>query len=312
MSSPDRLAATILIAVMNGERTIEKAVISALSQTVKDIEVIVVDDGSSDSTSEILKRLESEDPRIKLVSHARNLGVSAARNTGLDLAQGEWVAILDADDSFELNRLERVMIAGESEDIDIVIDNLTLVEEGTGKREVAFPEEWFDNDCLDIERLLVYDTPGKHNYRPIGFSKPVIRRSVIEASSLSYNTRFWLAEDFLFLAELLINGARARLINEPLYNYSVGSTSSVSSKNGACQNILVNDEIRRKVAIGVLEQSARRRLLGQLKDRKEAFKVQEVINTFKEAALLSALLPLLSVSPGYVFRRVLGAAMRRI
>ena len=95
---------SVVIPAFNAMRTIGQTLESALSQTLAAIEVIVVDDGSTDATREAVRRIQ--DPRVRLVSQP-NRGASVARNTGIAQAKGEWVAFLDADDAWTANKLER-------------------------------------------------------------------------------------------------------------------------------------------------------------------------------------------------------------
>ena len=97
---------SIITPVFNGERYLADALRSALSQTHTRLEIIVVNDGSSDGTVTIAEQFAQDDPRIKLV-HQRNQGLSSARNTGLRHAQGEFVCFLDHDDALESAKLER-------------------------------------------------------------------------------------------------------------------------------------------------------------------------------------------------------------
>jgi glycosyltransferase involved in cell wall biosynthesis len=98
--------ASIVIPVFNGERYLTDALESALSQTHQNLEVIVVNDGSTDDTASIAARYAQLDPRIKLIQQ-RNQGLSAARNTGLHHAQGSFVGFLDHDDALDPHKLER-------------------------------------------------------------------------------------------------------------------------------------------------------------------------------------------------------------
>ena len=91
---------SIVIPVFNGEKFIKNCVESIVVQTIKEIQIIIVDDGSQDNTLSILRILESKDERIEVI-HQNNAGVSAARNIGLQAVQAEWVLFVDADDKIE-------------------------------------------------------------------------------------------------------------------------------------------------------------------------------------------------------------------
>ena len=91
---------SVIIAAFNAQRWINLSIESAQSQTLREIEIIVVDDGSTDDTAEMVMRIAKDDPRIHLIQQP-NAGVGAARNAGIRLARGKFVAPLDADDLWQ-------------------------------------------------------------------------------------------------------------------------------------------------------------------------------------------------------------------
>ena len=88
---------SIIVPCYNVERYVEQCIRSIMGQSYKNIEIITVDDGSPDNSSQILDKLANEDSRIKVI-HKQNAGVSAARNSGLDVATGDYVVFVDGDD----------------------------------------------------------------------------------------------------------------------------------------------------------------------------------------------------------------------
>ena len=99
-------AVSALLPVHNGERYIESALRSVMDQTLREIEIVAVDDGSTDSTPEILARLAAEDPRIRILRQEPNVGLATALNRGLEVCRGEYVARMDGDDLCEPTRFE--------------------------------------------------------------------------------------------------------------------------------------------------------------------------------------------------------------
>lgn len=112
MSSANAAAplVSVITAVYNGERYLAEAIESVLNQTFRNFEYLLLDDGSTDASSAILKRYAGQDRRIVLMTHL-NMGVAATENRGLQAAQGTWVAILDQDDIWLPQRLERQLAA---------------------------------------------------------------------------------------------------------------------------------------------------------------------------------------------------------
>ena len=112
--------ASIIIPCYNAASYISDTLVSARNQTVTDIEIICVDDGSTDDTLSILQAQAAEDPRIR-VFHQRNAGEGPAREAGRRQATGDWLAFLDADDFFEPTAVEEAVACGEREHADVVI-----------------------------------------------------------------------------------------------------------------------------------------------------------------------------------------------
>ena len=99
---------SVIIPVYNAEGTIKKCVQSVTNQTYTNLEIIVINDGSTDSTALKLKKIEAYDKRIKVI-HIKNNGVSNARNVGLDCANGEYITFLDSDDEIDINIYEKMI-----------------------------------------------------------------------------------------------------------------------------------------------------------------------------------------------------------
>ncbi|MFC6974687.1 glycosyltransferase family 2 protein [Halomicroarcula sp. GCM10025709] len=105
MTGADRPRVSVVVPTYNRADTVGRAVESALAQTVTDIEVVVVDDGSTDDTAAVVTGIDDE--RVRYLAHERNRGRSAARNTGIEAARGEYVAFLDSDDRWLPGKLDR-------------------------------------------------------------------------------------------------------------------------------------------------------------------------------------------------------------
>jgi len=125
------MSVSVIIPAFNAQATIERAVMTVVNQTHPPLEVIVVDDASTDGTRDVVRRLAKAEPRIKLLENATNRGPSGSRNRGFQAAQGEWVAIQDADDAWVETRLELMLDAAQRHDADFVADNMLLHDIGT-------------------------------------------------------------------------------------------------------------------------------------------------------------------------------------
>lgn len=208
---------SVIIPCYNAEAFLADAVRSVQAQTHQDFECLLVDDGSGDGTRALIERLAREDLRLRPIILPRNQGVSAARNAALDAARGEWVALLDADDLWEPQRLARLLQAAEAMGADFVGDNLKIV---------TFPDGRLLRLALDPQELngVVWTTEAfleRCSYVSVGETlsilQPLMRRAFIDAHKLRYDARFRSSEDFRLYAEALIAGARFVTIGEAGY-----------------------------------------------------------------------------------------------
>lgn len=119
---------SVIIPVYNSEKYVEKCVRSVMNQTYRDLEIIIVNDGSTDSSGEILERLGEEDKRIRLF-HQENGGVAVARNRGLEDTTGEYLTFVDGDDYIAEDYIERLYAYAVEKGAELVICGLTYVDE---------------------------------------------------------------------------------------------------------------------------------------------------------------------------------------
>jgi succinoglycan biosynthesis protein ExoO len=219
---------SVIIPAYNTEAYIAKAIESALEQTLTDLEVIIVDDGSSDKTLEIAKSFT--DQRLKVIVNQQNIGVSAARNRALRAAQGEWIAILDSDDWYASERLEKLVLLGEETNADMIADDLYLIKDGATSPWSTLIQESGEhiNEILQIDVVYfvetdVYRQAGLH----LGLSKPIFKRKFLVKHGIEYDETITIAEDFWLDLKCLIKGARFFVIPEPYYFYRSRLISSV-------------------------------------------------------------------------------------
>ena len=118
---------SIIIPVYNNEKYVEKCIRSVMNQTFRDLEILVIDDGSTDKSGEILDHLAAEDKRIRLF-HQENSGVAAARNKGLDSATGEYFTFVDGDDYIASDYIEKLHTCAVEKGVKMVICGLTHVD----------------------------------------------------------------------------------------------------------------------------------------------------------------------------------------
>lgn len=206
---------SVIIAAYNVEAYIGRAIASVQAQTVSDLEILIVDDASRDGTATLVNHLASTDPRIRLLSQPENRGPSAARNRAVREAEGEWVAVLDADDAWRPERLEKLLeLAGET-GAEAVADNQILFDDSV-KRESGVAFTFPDRKItLDAEALF-----SRSNPLELGILKMMFRRSMLAEHGLAYDESLRFAEDLKLLCEFVLGGGRVMITNDAYYIYT--------------------------------------------------------------------------------------------
>jgi glycosyltransferase involved in cell wall biosynthesis len=211
---------SVVIPVYNSASTLTRAVNSVLRQTLHDIEVLIVDDASCDTSLAMAHELAKRDARIRVLTVRQNRGKSHAMNIAVNQAGGAWVAVLDADDWYEPTRLELLVSAAGAQCAELVADNQyfhdaaadrvvrTAFADGRARPAQALTRQAFVAGC---------DPYADFDY---GMLKPIVRTDFIRRVGLTYRENTRLAEDFLYLVEFYAAGGRGTLVNQPLYHWT--------------------------------------------------------------------------------------------
>ncbi len=208
---------SVVMPAFDAAAFVATAIASLRAQTLTDWEAIVVDDASRDDTAAVVAAIARDDPRIRLLRQEANRGPAAARNAGLAAARGTWIALLDADDTYAPDRLAKLVAYGEREALDVVADNVWLKDPTRGVVvRSGLPRDGRVRDWT-LRAHLTHEMPASGFV--YGLLKPIVRRDFVERIGLRYRVEFRYGEDFLFYAELFLNGARGRILSEPGYTY---------------------------------------------------------------------------------------------
>ncbi|OCP03387.1 MULTISPECIES: glycosyltransferase family 2 protein [unclassified Ensifer] len=222
-SAPD---VSFVIAAFNAAATVRRAIDSALAQEDVDVEVIVVDDCSSDDTCAVVEGIA--DPRLKLLRLTENRGPGGARNAGLDAALGTWVAILDADDTVSPRRLARMIGLASTADAQIVVDNLDVAKLD-GRVERMFPDALLARHrTMTLAAFIGSNVLFRSTYN-FGYMKPVFERRFLNGHGLRFADTVRIGEDYILLASALALGGRCTVDPCAGYCYHIreGSISRV-------------------------------------------------------------------------------------
>ena len=307
---------TVVIPAHNAERFIAKAVKSVLVGNSTPIEVIVVDDGSTDGTAHKLNELCAADARTRVITHARSRGPSAARNSALREARGAWVALLDADDTWCPSRLSPLLAEAQLKGLDVIADNQTLIDFDTGMATGrAFPAIWMEStDLLSVEALISKDWPGRQRCRPLGNLKPVLRRTFLERTSVFYDETVVVGEDFLFYVDLLLHGARFGFSSSVGYNYFIRQGSaSHQGANSLRQLMIVNEAVASRCETALKGDSLRLASLRKLlHGREQAIRYQLLAHNLKMGDVRASLSAAVSMRLDYAGLRLARAALTRL
>lgn len=197
---------SVIIPVYNREKYIEECLRSVLAQTYQDFEIIIVDDGSTDGTAQICRKMAAEDARIKVLL-GEHKGVSAARNMALDTASGEYVFFLDSDDIIHNALLATLVSAMNESGAEMGGTDVVHVSEASWEKAQTLSKEI---NAVNETRLLSHEAAldtsftGKTPLSCVG--GVMIRRDLI--GSTRFRTDLYIGEDYFFIYENLIKGAR--------------------------------------------------------------------------------------------------------
>lgn len=215
MTAPTPDLISVVMSAYNAQDTVERALRSVLAQTHEQLEVVVVDDGSTDDTRAIIERLAAADPRVRLLDPAPNAGVSTSRNRALDAARGDWIAFLDSDDEYTEQRLA-TMLAAAGPEVDAVISGHTIVLP-TGERRERRSLASGSMSGLDAALASLTD-----RITPFIWDK-IYRASAIEG--LRFAVDIHRAEDAIFAIQAHARCRRVVFVPDALNIYYVSAGS---------------------------------------------------------------------------------------
>lgn len=211
MNSTPRIS--VIIPIYNAEKTLRRCIDSIVRQSFADYELLLVDDGSTDSSPEICDMYSGQDYRIK-VYHQQNAGVSSARNAGIDHAEGEWIAFCDSDDYVDSDwLLDFIRVADGN---DLIFQGMRYFRDGKSWDKIALEKSGstLEEKQSHISRLI---ETGVFGY----MMNKAFKKSIIDENSLQFDTNSRFREDEQFLSEYLIYVRSWQSVPSVNYNYFI-------------------------------------------------------------------------------------------
>ena len=305
--------ATVIIAAWNAEDTVGASINSALGQSDVVVEVVVIDDASTDSTTAVAQAHSG----CRVITLSENGGPSAARNAGLDASTGDWIVVLDADDTMHPARVRRMIDAAQAAKADIVLGSFARRDETGAPIEepsILGPNEFGPSERLTTERYI-RENSGRMGVRSLGYLKPLMRRACLEDLGLRYDPSLRNSEDFHLILEAIQAGAQVIVSTAPDYYYTVrpGSISYRINPTHIERLVQADDAFAARHA-GALSQEAKDLMVARRAGLVQMMEGERVMQALKERRLGQALRLIASrpSSLGWVMAQVLEALGKRL
>lgn len=221
---------SVIIPAYNVEKYIAPCLESILNQSLKDIEIIAVNDGSSDKTADIIAEYAAKDKRITLINK-KNGGQSSARNMGMEIAQGRFIYFMDADDILSADALESLYIRAEEENLDVCyFDGTSFYDEDyTGDKSASNDYYIRKNDysriCTGLELFTLMQKNKEFRVSPC---LQLIRKSLLDEIGVRFHEGI-IFEDNVFSFFVIINAKRVSHINKAFFSRRFRNSSTTTS-----------------------------------------------------------------------------------
>lgn len=217
---------SIIIPVYNAELYIGKCLESAINQSYQNIEVICVDDGSTDKSVEIIRQYQEKDKRIILLSQ-NNSGPGVARNNGIDNSSGDLICFLDSDDFLHENAIQKLVETQNRYNTDLVCGKISFFDNNKNETIKYSKCNQIHENCLyNIESII------KNIFQivsPVNHAK-LLSKKILDANSIRYK-KYKMAEDGLFIYTYLLHINNLVIIDDIIYDYRINVNNSLTSAN---------------------------------------------------------------------------------
>jgi glycosyltransferase EpsJ len=236
---------SVVVPIYNVEKWLERCLKTILSQSSIDLEIILVNDGSSDNCGEICEHYARRDKRIKVV-HKDNGGLSSARNAGIEVATGKYIVFIDPDDIITQDYFEVLLSTAEKYNCDAVVSGYKKVP----INEIVVPG-FKINEVMDGKRFIL-SSPKIHSNNDLCFVwRYLYRLSIIKEYQIRFNEKVFIGEDVIFNLEYLLKSKRVMAISDVCYLYTVNNPDSlmrVTYKPKLESSLILQHKIRKQLS----------------------------------------------------------------
>lgn len=250
---------SIVVPVYNTEKYLKRCMDSILNQTLKDIEIIIVDDGSKEECSNLCDEISKTDLRIKVI-HKQNGGLGFARNTGLEVATGKYIGFVDSDDYIEPDMYDVLYNTAEKYNAELVVSGISFVGGNMFSESEVDRKSYFDKDTVfeneDMKKLLL-GVVGALPHEPddsrygVSVCKNIFKTSLIRERKIEFlSERKILSEDTLFMVDFIKSAKCAVGVSGAFYCYcrNEDSLSKSYNKERFEKSIVFLDELEKRIS----------------------------------------------------------------
>jgi len=217
---------SIIIPALNEQKNIARAINSALRQSMSVIEIIIIDDGSTDSTAHIVTKYSSHDNRVRLISHKTNQGLSQSRLDGINAAIGNYIFFLDADDTITTNAIKSLYDTAIATSGDIIIGGARRITRRVGLSAPFFnPQRFFDKGTYCARQLLPQMLTKQGI--PVNVWGRLYSRNLL-ISRFTEAEKSFMGEDMILNTRVFNSEAKVAWIDDIIYNWTMGGNSTLS------------------------------------------------------------------------------------
>lgn len=257
---------SVIVPIFNASKSIKKCIESIINQTYKNIEIILINDGSEDNTLEIINDYKEKDERIKVINKA-NSGVANTRNVGIEIATGQYIMFVDSDDYIDVNYIYEMHNELVKNDSDVAVSGMTSCENNEKKiKKIIYKNESCNLQFSEIISEII----NKLTF--CSACKTLIKKELLTNNKIRFDENLKYCEDMIFSFNMLKKATKIRYVNSTGYYY-VFSKNSATNKtdiksinkycqdnyyafnyiknNTQCENYLISNRVLTKINIAI-------------------------------------------------------------